>query len=174
MAGSACAFATLGADRLDRRNLTQWWLMEDSLNTSVIQKRIFPGRFDSLPRISEFVVGAAGTAGLSDEAVYAVEMAVDEACTNIIEHAYGGEGRGDIECTCQIKHGKLTITLRDHGYPFDPSSVPEPDVNAALEERQEGGLGLYLIQKLMDEVQFEFTSDSGNVLTMVKGKEPIS
>jgi serine/threonine-protein kinase RsbW len=99
-------------------------------------------------------------------------MAVDEACTNIIEHAYGGEGRGDIECTCQIDSDGLTVRLCDHGRPFDPSSVPEPDINAGLEERREGGLGLFLIRKLMDEVHFEFTPESGNVLTMVKWKEP--
>jgi serine/threonine-protein kinase RsbW len=140
-----------------------------SFSSSTVM-RTFPGQFDSLVKISEFVTHAATVAGLGSTAVYAVEMAVDEACTNIIEHAYGGEGRGNIECMCQIDDGELTVTLRDHGCPFDPSSVPEPDVNAALQDRREGGLGLYLIRRLMDEVHFEFTSDSGNVLTMVKHK----
>jgi serine/threonine-protein kinase RsbW len=99
-------------------------------------------------------------------------MAVDEACANIIEHAYGGEGRGDIECTCQIDGDGLLVRLCDQGRPFDPSSVPEPDINGSLEERQEGGLGLFLIRKLVDEVRFEFTPGSGNVLTLVKWKEP--
>jgi len=148
--------------------------MDDSSSSSLTQTRIFSGQFDSLVEISEFVTRAAGDVGLSDESVYAVEMAVDEACTNIIEHAYGGEGRGDIECTCQINGNKLTVTLQDRGRSFDPSSVPEPDVNAALEDRQEGGLGLYLMHRLMDEVHFEFTPDSGNVLTMVKRKETTS
>lgn len=148
--------------------------MGDSSYSSSIQKRLFPGRFDSLSRICKFVVGAAGAAGLGEEAVCAVEMAVDEACTNIIEHAYGGEGRGDIECTCQINQDKLTVKLRDYGCPFDPSNVPEPNISAALEDREEGGLGLYLIRRLMDEVHFEFTPDSGNVLTMVKHKDTIS
>lgn len=148
--------------------------MDDSSSSSLAQTRTFLGQFDSLVEIGEFVTRAAGDVGLSEEAVYAVEMAVDEACTNIIEHAYGGEGRGNIECTCRINADKLTVMLRDRGCPFDPSSVPEPDVNAALEDRQEGGLGLYLIHRLMDEVYFEFTSDSGNVLTMVKRKETTS
>ena len=138
---------------------------------SSTEMRTFPGRFDSLAKISEFVTRAATVAGLGSTAVYAVEMAVDEACTNIIEHAYGGEGRGNIECKCQISDGELTVTLRDHGCPFDPSSVPEPDIEASLEDREEGGLGLYLIRKLMDEVRFEFTSDAGNVLTIVKRRE---
>ncbi|GAB4537387.1 MAG: hypothetical protein Kow0063_24100 [Anaerolineae bacterium] len=108
---------------------------------------------------------------MDKDAIYAVEMAVDEACTNIIEHAYGGEGRGDIECTCEVNCDKLVVTLRDYGRSFNPSSVPEPDIQAALEDRQEGGLGVYLIRKLMDEVHFEFTPDAGNILTMVKRKE---
>ena len=135
---------------------------------------VFPGRFDSLSKISRFVTSAARTAGLNSAAVYAVEMAVDEACTNIIEHAYGGESRGDIECTCQVEGGELTVTLRDYGRPFDLSSVPEPDISACLEERREGGLGLFLIRKLMDEVHFRFTPDSGNILTLVKRKESTS
>jgi serine/threonine-protein kinase RsbW len=151
-----------------------YYTMDDLSSESLIQTKTFPGQFDSLVKIGELVTRAAGDVGLSEEAIYAVEMAVDEACTNIIEHAYGGEGRGDIECTCQINHDKLTVTLQDRGRPFDPSSVPEPDIEAALEDRQEGGLGLYLIYRLMDEVHFEFTSGSGNVLTMVKRKETTS
>ncbi|MDH4137960.1 MAG: ATP-binding protein [Anaerolineae bacterium] len=131
----------------------------------------FPARFDSLAAIGEFVTRAAEAAGLDARAVYAVEMAVDEACANIIEHAYGGEGRGDIECTCIVKNNELTVILRDYGCPFDPTSVPEPDLCASLEDREVGGLGLYCIRQLMDKVRFEFTPDSGNVLTMVKRKE---
>lgn len=130
----------------------------------------FPARFDSLAAIGEFVTRAADAAGLDARAVYAVQLAVDEACSNIIEHAYGGEGRGDIECTYIINSHGLTVILRDYGCPFDPTSVPEPDLCASLEDRQAGGLGLYCIRQLMDQVCFEFTSDSGNVLTMVKCK----
>ena len=145
--------------------------MNDSSVRAFTQTRIFPGWFESLGKIAEFVTRAAAAADLGANATYAVEMAVDEACTNIIEHAYGGEGRGDIECTCQVDNEGLTVTLRDSGRPFDPLAVPEPDISASLGERQEGGLGLYLIRKLMDEVHFEFSSDTGNVLTMVKRKE---
>jgi serine/threonine-protein kinase RsbW len=144
--------------------------MDDFSPSSSTQTRTFPGQFSYLAEIGEFVARAAGAAGLSADAAYAVEMAVDEACTNIIVHAYGGEGRGDIECTCQINGNGLTVTLRDRGCPFDPSSVPEPNVDATLQNRREGGLGLYLIRKLMDDVRFKFTPDAGNILTMVKRK----
>ena len=136
------------------------------------QTRTFPGRFDSLAVISEFVTHAAEQGGLNARAVYAVQMAVDEACSNIIEHAYGGEDRGEIECTCRVSDDGLTVMLRDHGRSFDPTNVPDPDLHASLQERSGGGLGLYFMRQLMDDVRFEFTPESGNLLTMVKRKEP--
>jgi serine/threonine-protein kinase RsbW len=142
-----------------------------------VREREFPGRFESLAEIGEFIRQAAEAAGLDERATYEVELAVDEACSNIIEHAYCCEDdsppseRDDIQCTCRIGDEGLTIVLRDYGRPFDPQSVPEPDRDADLEEREVGGLGLYLMHRLMDEVGFEFTSDDGNVLTMVKRVE---
>lgn len=133
-----------------------------------VQTLTVTGKFENLSLIGEFVTRAAQAAGLDDRAVYAVEMAVDEACSNIIEHAYGGEGRGDIECACRIDETGLTITLRDHGRPFDPQSIPQPNLQSDIEEREVGGLGIYLMRQLMDEVHFDFTSDEGNVLTLVK------
>jgi serine/threonine-protein kinase RsbW len=144
------------------------------LSMDTTQTLVFPGRFDSLATIAEFVTAAAETAGLDARAVYAVQMAVDEACSNIIEHAYGGEGRGTIECTCRINDDGLTVILRDYGCSFDPTCVPEPDIHCCLEERDESGLGLYFIRQLMDKVRFECTSDAGNVLTLVKRKEMAS
>ncbi len=131
----------------------------------------FPGRFDSLVEISEFVTKEARQAGLNETAVFAVQMAVDEACTNIIEHAYGGESQGEIDCTCLAVDEGFKVTLVDRGRPFDPKKVPEPDLTSPLKKRKEGGLGLYFMRKLMDEVQFGFDAQHGNVLTMVKHKE---
>lgn len=135
------------------------------------QKRTFPGQFESLAPIGEFVVEAAEAAGLDARSVYGVQLAVDEACTNIIEHAYGGEGHGEIECTCHIENAGLTVTLRDYGNPFDPANVAEPDIHAGLDERDSGGLGVYFMHKLLDEVRFEHTSQDGNILTLVKRRK---
>jgi serine/threonine-protein kinase RsbW len=134
------------------------------------QKLTFPGRFDSLAAISQFVGGAAEAASFDEREVYQVQLAVDEASTNIIEHAYGGEGRGDIEITCRIDDEGLTVILRDSGSPFEPNGVSSPNLGSNLADRDLGGLGLYFMRQLMDEVHFEFTPHSGNVLTMVKRK----
>ena len=98
-------------------------------------------------------------------------MAADEAFSNIVEHAYGDEASGDVECTCRVENDALVMTLRDHGIEFDPASVPPPDINGDLEERDYCGLGLYFMNKLMDEVHFEFDAESGNMVTMVKRRE---
>ena len=128
------------------------------------QTRTFPGRFDTLSAICDFVTAAARTAGLGERAVYDVQIAVDEACSNIIEHAYGGEGHGSIECTCRVNDSGLTVVLHDEGRPFSPQHKSDPDVCCSLEDRTEGGLGLYFIRRLMDQVYVEFRPDSGNVL----------
>jgi serine/threonine-protein kinase RsbW len=128
----------------------------------------FPGRFYSLSAITQFVTRIAESAGLDPKAIYDVQMAVDEAFSNIIEHAYGGEGRGPIQCTCRVRDDQLIVILRDYGHPFDPSSVPGPDLCANLEKRSSGGLGLFFMQQLMDQVQFESEPGAGNTLTLIK------
>ena len=141
--------------------------MKQSFRPSVVS-RTFPARFDSLAAICDFVTQRAQVAGLGPRAVYAVQVAVDEACSNIIEHAYGGQERGTIECTCSTKHDRLIIQLHDHGRPFDLDTVPKPDLQADLHERHAGGLGVFFIQQLMDAVQFESIPGKGNTLTLTK------
>lgn len=129
---------------------------------------IFPARFDQLEIVRQFTTQAAADAGLDERSICSVEMAVDEACSNIIEHAYEGIKDGEIECTCECDTESFTVILRDHGRAFDILKVPAPDLDASLEERQVGGLGIYLMRQLMDEVQYDHLGEAGNVLTMVK------
>jgi serine phosphatase RsbU (regulator of sigma subunit)/anti-sigma regulatory factor (Ser/Thr protein kinase)/putative methionine-R-sulfoxide reductase with GAF domain len=134
---------------------------------------IFPARFEQLDVIRDFASQAARDAGMEEGDVYAVELAIDEACSNIIEHAYEGIEGGEIECTCSQDAHVLKIILRDHGRPFDPSVVPDPDLGAKLEDRQVGGLGIFLMKQLMDEVHFEPLGESGNLLTLVKRRNVV-
>jgi len=130
----------------------------------------FPGRFSSLKYIADFVREAAVEAELNPCATYKVETAVDEACSNIIEHAYGGENIGVIVCSCIIDTDRLIIELKDTGKPFNPSAVSQPDTSAPLDERQGNGLGLFFMRQMMDEVHFHFDPETGNVVRMVKYK----
>jgi serine/threonine-protein kinase RsbW len=133
--------------------------------------RTFSGRFSSLASISEFIAETAEDTDFSPSEIYTVKLAVDEACTNIIEHAYGGEGQGDIQCTCETSKNQMTITLCDRGKTLEPEHVPEPNFDVPLEALQTRGAGLFFMRKLMDEVRFKFDPKKGNVLVMVKRKQ---
>lgn len=140
------------------------------------ETKVFIAQYESLEAVREFVGQIAETFGFDAKAIYAVELATDEAFTNIVEHAYGGESKELVECTCQTHLMDLTIILHDCGQAFDPTCVPEPDLEAPLEDRETGGLGIYFMRKLMDEVHFtpaSETSDGCNTLTMIKRKERI-
>ena len=131
----------------------------------------FPGRLESLEKISEFIEQAARSACLNEREVYAVQLAVDEACTNIIEHAYRGEGVGDIVCSCDVLGDGLKVVLLDRARPFHPEMFPEPVLNAPLEEVKARGLGIFLMHKMMDDVKFEESPGGGNRLTMIKHRK---
>lgn len=129
---------------------------------------VFPGNYNSLRPISEFVLAEAGKLGATSKELYQIELAVDEAGANIIDHAYGGENLGDIEVSVDHDPGVLYINFTDHGKAFDPTTVADPDLESPLQDRSERGLGVYLIRKLMDEVAYDCTGIGPNRLSMVK------
>ena len=135
-----------------------------------MRKIKFPAQFQYLDEIRDFVAEVASRGGFDGKEVYAIQLAADEAASNIIEHAYGDMPAGDIEITCEMKNGVLTITMRDHGRPFDPASVRPPNLKADLSKRKIGGLGIYLMRKLMDSVHYESVPGQGNLLTLQKRK----
>jgi len=127
-----------------------------------------PAALDSLAIISIFITDATARVGLDDHAAWQVQLAVDEASTNIIQHGYNDALPGEIELAWQVEGPDLIVTLRDRGRRFNPDDVPAPDITSPLEERQAGGLGLYLMSRLMDTVEFEFDDSNGNLLKMTK------
>jgi len=134
-----------------------------------MQTLTFSTTFDILDEIRTFVGNQAREAGFNAKDIYSVQLATDEAASNVIEHAYDGKPDGMFEVCCECREDRLIIILLDHGKAFDPSQVEEPDLKADLSDRKIGGLGVYLIRKLMDEVQYESTQ-AGNRLTLIKRK----
>ena len=132
--------------------------------------KTFPANYKNLAIISKFIVDQAEDAGFSKSDVYAIQTAVDEACANIIDHAYGGEDIGDIKIQVKNFKEKFHIILIDKGEPFVPEDIPEPDITSPLEIRKERGLGIFFMRKLMDKVIFDFSQSQGNTLTLVKFK----
>ena len=129
---------------------------------------VVPGRADQLDTIREFIGQAARLAGLDEQQVFRVQLSVDEACANVVDHAYKDTQGGDIVLKCWWDDEKLKITIQDFGTPFEPERVPLPNLDNDLESRTPGGLGLYFMYQMMDEVYFKFDQENGNTLTMVK------
>lgn len=130
--------------------------------------RSFEGRFENLPKIAKYIEEITAKAGLDEKQRYAVQLAVDEAASNIIEHAYRNVENGKIDMTVEHSPKKLVIIVHDEGEPFDPSTVEKFDLELSLEDMTERGAGLHFIENLMDEVEFEFNAEEGNTLKMVK------
>jgi len=134
------------------------------------KSRKFTGSLECLGEVCDFVTHCAKECNLNETQVYAVQLAVDEAATNIIEHAYKGHTTEDIEITCEVVPEGFQVVLRDHGQAFDPASIPKPLLNVPLEELRSRGLGVFLMRRMMDVVEYEFSPESGNTLKMIKKK----
>jgi anti-sigma regulatory factor (Ser/Thr protein kinase) len=103
--------------------------------------------------------------GLGSKDLWAVQLATEEACSNVLVHAYAGKpGRLEVEVVEEPEG--IQVVVRDWGTAFDPESVPEPDLTLPLEERKVGGLGVYMMRKLMDEITYHFDAEQGNRLVM--------
>lgn len=127
-----------------------------------------PGSFEYLATIADFIAEAGRDAGSDQDTIFHVQMAVDEACSNVIEHAYQGQDQGEITLKCDCDGKEWVIAIYDTGRAFDPTSVPEPNLNSNVDDIKTGGLGLYFMRQLMDEVEFSFDEKRGNKLRMVK------
>jgi len=123
-------------------------------------------KVEQLARIGEFIADAMRAFGLDDRTSFEVQLAVDEACTNIMRSAYSEAG-GTIELSCERRNDAVRVMITDHGTPFDPTAVPPPDLDVDLDDRAVGGLGIYFIRRMVDELAYEYR-DGQNVLTLVK------
>ena len=101
--------------------------------------------------------------------LFQLDVAVEEIYVNVAHYAYGEEGGGDVTIRIELDmdRKRVSITFTDSGIPYDPLAKPDPDVNASLEERPIGGLGIYMVKKSMDDVVYARIGDTNN-LTLVK------
>lgn len=123
---------------------------------------------NNLAIIREFVENVARDSGFSKEIVSKISLAVDEACTNVIKHAYKFSPDREIKILTQFNDSKLTIRITDSGDKFDPNLIPEPNLKEYHKQKKVGGLGMFLMKKLMDEVQYHTLSGNQNQVVLVK------
>lgn len=127
-------------------------------------------RQENLRLIAHFVHGIGQRLTLSDKALFDLELAVEEAATNIIHHAYPGERKGHLLISASEAGDFVQVTLTDWGVPLDPAKVKPFDINAPVEARIRGGMGLHFIHALMDSVERTISAEPGqpNTLKLVK------
>ncbi|MDX1978004.1 MAG: anti-sigma regulatory factor [Pseudanabaenaceae cyanobacterium bins.68] len=133
---------------------------------------VVSGKLDSLSAIAQYVLAAASAAGLDKKAGYKLRLAIDEVATNIVMHGYDEAGlEGDITIKAEISPQRLTISLEDRAIPYDPTCHQEPDcLDLPLQERQIGGLGVFLALDGVDQFDYEFIGGCNrNIFTINLG-----
>jgi len=125
-------------------------------------------RTDHLLEVREFVSEAARQFGFNDEDVANIVLAVDEACTNIIKHAYQYAPDKEIVIAIMRNNGTFEVRIKDNGKNFNPESLKAPDLKRNLSHHRRGGLGVYLMKKLMDKVEYNFAEGQTNQVSLVK------
>lgn len=139
--------------------------MVDEIPRGWQKQRVFDGSLEQLEPLRTFIRESVVGYGGNEEDVFACELACDEAAANVINHAFPDK-RGRIHLVVIGNPEIMLIRMRYHGKSFDPSRVPDPDLDAPLQARPAGGLGLFFMRQVMDRVTFEFDEVQGNTLTM--------
>ena len=114
-----------------------------------------------------FIGDCAEKQGFDQKTIHQIHLACEEALVNVIHYAYP-DGYGNIEITYDLNEEKgFVIEIIDRGIPFNPLSLPEPDIGASIEDRTIGGLGIYMMRNIMDEVTYK-REQGRNILTLIK------
>lgn len=127
-----------------------------------------PSSTENLALIREFIGSAASQAGFDEKEIGKLEIAVDEACANVIEHAYGHDVSKEVIIRVRLSDEILSIDIEDTGNGFDPNMVNQEELEQLISKRKTGGLGMRLMKTLMDEVRYEIEPGKKNALHMMK------
>lgn len=135
-------------------------------------ERIFtlqvPSSTENLAMIRGFVTSVGEQAGLTPPEVAQLELAVDEACANVIEHAYNRDMTKEVSVHATLDEDTIEIDVVDTGQGFDPTTVQQVELDKLISTRKSGGLGMRLMKTLMDEVHYEIIPGKKNELRMIK------
>ena len=137
-------------------------------NNTLFREVVVKSTTANLSKIREFMKETAHECGFSDDVIGKIILAVDEACTNIIKHAYKYSPEGNIHISIKFADTKFEISITDEGLHFNPVMVPEPDIQEYYKQKKVGGLGVFLIKKLMDEVTYHTLTGNKNQVVLVK------
>jgi serine/threonine-protein kinase RsbW len=134
---------------------------------------VHAGTLENLPRFLGFIDAVCARIDADEVTKYALRLAVEEVCTNLIVYGYKNRPPGPIEVIAYDDRDRVTLVIQDRAPPFDPKDAPAPDLTSDVEHRKAGGLGWHLVKKMVDEIRYVPDTPSGNVLTLVKRKTPL-
>lgn len=123
---------------------------------------------ENLPPLLLFIEQTCDKYQISKQICLNLQLVVEEACANIIKHGYAKLQTGDIEVTFLFKDSLVYLTITDFGHAFDPTAYPPPDRASEWDQRPVGGLGIFLIRQLMDDVRYTSNPELGNRLELIK------
>lgn len=123
--------------------------------------------YETLGVFRDAIARACARHQIDAETTYALQLAMDEACTNVIEHGYAGMNPGSLMFDMEIAPTRVVMKITDFGRPFEPYEPELPDAQTVLESDKVGGFGLIFIYKTMDTVDYQ-TTEEGNILSLTK------
>ena len=125
-------------------------------------------RTERLIAVRDFVSEAARAFGFADEDISKIALAVDEACTNVIKHAYRFDPTKTIRVVVRGSDRTFEVAIKDDGVRFNPTQVQPPDMKEYLAHYRRGGLGIYLMKSLMDKVEYSIAPGKSNEVRLTK------
>ena len=131
---------------------------------------VLRNEISEINRLAMFIEELGGELNLAPDLVFNLNLVLEEAVSNVILYAYPKEEHQEIHLTAKISDKSLIFVLTDSGKEFDPTQAPDADVTLSAEEREIGGLGIFLIRQIMNKVEYQ-RIEGKNVLTLGKNLE---
>ncbi len=156
-----------GADQSDDLTMLAIQYTKQQQDEKYHEKLILSNDIEEVPQLAEFVTETCNAIGIDESTTMSFNLALEEAVVNVMSYAYPHNTKGLISIEAMANDSKLKFVISDNGVPFDPTLVPEVDTTLSAEERSVGGLGIFMVRKLMDSVNYERVGGF-NVLTLRK------
>ena len=126
-----------------------------------------PNDVNTIPQLNEFLDTFCEEAGVDMETTMSLNLALEEAVVNVMDYAYPKGTEGSVSIEARLGDGDVTFVIIDNGIPFDPTATEDADTTLPLDERDIGGLGIFLTRQIMDDIGYERNNDR-NILTLKK------
>ena len=130
------------------------------------KKLVIKNDISEINKLAVFIEELSEELVLTPELTFNLNLVLEEAVSNVIYYAYGEEKQKEISLTAKMSENNLIFVLTDSGKEFDPTKAPDADITLSAEEREIGGLGIFMVKKMTEKMEYEYADDK-NILTLV-------